>query len=337
MTTRKCSRNLLLTAFLLLTTYNAEAAPDIGTDFYVTWADRLVESPDGGKTITLSLDYNSVIRIMKHRTGIASQQLVLRAADWTNLGSKVGCVQHLCVKFISLNCKIEFAGSAIGTTNKYMFGYFSADIKLVGGNSAGTLATFYLKSIGEYAVHDELDFEFLGNSSGQPYALQTNVFANDLGGREQRMNLWFDPTAGFHNYAILWNRHMIIFYVDSTPIRVFPNNNRLGVNYVQSNPMKLYSTIYNADDWVTQGGKVKIDWRWAPFRVTFKNYNLQGCASQMSGATQCSTSWWDEPRYWSLTTGQYDGIKYIQQRYVTYNYCTDLRRNPTPPPECANT
>ncbi|BBN19398.1 xyloglucan:xyloglucosyl transferase [Marchantia polymorpha subsp. ruderalis] len=287
MTTRKCSRNLLLTAFLLLTTYNAEAAPDIGTDFYVTWADRLVESPDGGKTITLSLDYNS--------------------------------------------------GSAIGTTNKYMFGYFSADIKLVGGNSAGTLATFYLKSIGEYAVHDELDFEFLGNSSGQPYALQTNVFANDLGGREQRMNLWFDPTAGFHNYAILWNRHMIIFYVDSTPIRVFPNNNRLGVNYVQSNPMKLYSTIYNADDWVTQGGKVKIDWRWAPFRVTFKNYNLQGCASQMSGATQCSTSWWDEPRYWSLTTGQYDGIKYIQQRYVTYNYCTDLRRNPTPPPECANT
>ncbi|XP_057962395.1 putative xyloglucan endotransglucosylase/hydrolase protein 1 [Malania oleifera] len=93
-------------------------------------------------------------------------------------------------------------------------------------------------------ARDELDFEFL---AGPTFVLQTNVFANDLGGREQKKILPFDPTADFHNYSILWNQKQIVFFVDDTPIRVFRNNTNVGFKKYPSTPMMLKATIWQGD------------------------------------------------------------------------------------------
>lgn len=118
----------------------------------------------------------------------------------------------------------------------YRFGWFSMKLKLVGGDSAGVVTAYYVsrrsflifsfcKAVinkcliideqmcsenGAGPERDEIDFEFLGNRTGEPYIIQTNVYKNGTGNREMRHSLWFDPTKDYHTYSILWNNHQLV-------------------------------------------------------------------------------------------------------------------------------
>ncbi|GLJ20783.1 hypothetical protein SUGI_0378720 [Cryptomeria japonica] len=103
------------------------------------------------------------------------------------------------------------SGSGFTSKNNYLFGSFNMKIKLIAGNSAGTVTAYYMSS--DSSSHDEFDFEFLGNLPGKGYHLQTNIFVNGVGNREQRIRLWFDPSIDFHNYSILWNQKQIVYVI----------------------------------------------------------------------------------------------------------------------------
>ncbi|KAG5563856.1 hypothetical protein RHGRI_000151 [Rhododendron griersonianum] len=228
------------------------------------------------------------------------------------------------------------SGSGFQSKNQYLFGKIDMQLKLVPGNSAGTVTAYYLSSQGP--THDEIDFEFLGNLSGDPYILHTNVFSQGKGNREQQFYLWFDPTADFHTYSILWNPRSIIFSVDGTPIREFKNAESIGVPYPKNQPMRIYSSLWNADDWATRGGLVKTDWTKAPFTASYRNFNANACVSS-NGKSSCngsskssaSNSWLSQQLD---STGQ-GRMKWVQKNYMIYNYCTDVKRFPQGfPQEC---
>ncbi|KAJ6407048.1 hypothetical protein OIU84_010543 [Salix udensis] len=224
----------------------------------------------------------------------------------------------------------KFSGSGFQSKEEYLFGKIDIQLKLVPGNSAGTVTTFYLSSLGPY--HDEIDFEFLGNTSGQPYTLHTNVFSQGKGNREQQFYLWFDPTADFHTYTILWNPQVIIFSVDGIAIREFENLESIGIPFPKNQPMRIYSSLWEADDWATCGGKVKTDWTKAPFVASFRNININACTWSY-GASSCKSNsgFGDSSNSWiweQLDSGRKGQVKWVRDNYIVYDYCKDYKRFP---------
>ncbi|KAI4308078.1 hypothetical protein L6164_031190 [Bauhinia variegata] len=212
-------------------------------------------------------------------------------------------------------------GAGVVSKNEYLFGRFDMQIKLVPGNSAGTVTTFYMSSIGPN--HDEIDLEFLGNLSGDPYLLSTNMYANGIGGREVQYYLWYDPTADFHTYSIDWNAQRIMILVDNIPIRVIYNNQRIGVPFPTRQAMKIYITLWNGDDWATRWGQVKIDWRRAPFIANFRNFNANACVPN-GRATNCKN--FNAGMNKGLNAADLKKMQEIRSKWVVYDYCHDFRR-----------
>ncbi|XP_042484766.1 probable xyloglucan endotransglucosylase/hydrolase protein 26 [Macadamia integrifolia] len=212
-------------------------------------------------------------------------------------------------------------------------------IKLVPGNSAGTVTAYYLSSTGP--KHDEIDFELLGNLSGQPYTVHTNVYTQGIGNKEQQFHLWFDPTADFHNYTIHWNPSQIVWFIDRLPIRVFRNYKSKGIAYPNQQGMRAYSSIWDADNWATQGGRVKTDWHSAPSIARFQRFRARACkwngpVSISQCASNSHANWWTSLVYSKLSHSQIGQMMWVRKNYMIYNYCTDYRRfNGNMPLECS--
>ncbi|KAL3502885.1 hypothetical protein ACH5RR_037334 [Cinchona calisaya] len=232
----------------------------------------------------------------------------------------------------------NISGSGFQSKNEYMFGRFDMQLKLVPGNSAGTVTTFYLSSQGDR--HDEIDFEFLGNASGQPYTIHTNVYAQGKGDREQQFHPWFDPTAAFHTYSIVWNPDRIIFLVDNSPIRVFNNNEGIGIPFPNKQPMRVYCSLWDADDWATEGGQIKTDWKLAPFFASYRNFNVDACVWTSSAGSSCASKSPDSinTQAWrtqGLDAKERNRMRWLQSKFMIYDYCKDFKRFPQAiPAEC---
>ncbi|XP_008805707.1 probable xyloglucan endotransglucosylase/hydrolase protein 32 [Phoenix dactylifera] len=226
------------------------------------------------------------------------------------------------------------SGSGFKSTRPFRNGYFGASIKLQTGYTAGVITAFYLSNDQAHpGFHDEVDIEFLGTIPGKPYTLQTNVYVRGSGdgriiGREMRFNLWFDPTADFHHYAILWNPDEIIFFVDDVPIRRYARKN--GATYPMR-PLWMYGSIWDASSWATDDGKYKADYRYQPFVARFTRFMIGGCSAYApSGCLPIAAS----PSGSGLSSQQNAAMRWVQSKYMVYDYCQDSRRDHSLTPEC---
>lgn len=124
------------------------------------------------------------------------------------------------------------------------------------------------------------------------------------------------------------------FFVDKYPIRVFKNKHNIGVDF-PSQPMNIMCSIWNGDSWATDGGQTKINWTYAPFTAGFRSFSIYGCPTENSMGPCSSTKyWWNRNQFWQLDPSQEQAYQTVKRKYLIYDYCTDHKRFPTPPPEC---
>ncbi|KAI4313656.1 hypothetical protein L6164_026615 [Bauhinia variegata] len=228
----------------------------------------------------------------------------------------------------------ERTGSGFVSHDIYLHGYFSASIKLPSDYTAGVVVAFYMSNGDVFQKnHDEIDFEFLGNIRGKDWRIQTNVYGNGSTnvGREERYGLWFDPAEDFHQYSILWTDSKIIFYVDDVPIREVKRTEAMGGDF-PSKPMTLYATIWDGSNWATNGGKYRVNYKYAPYVAKFSNLILHGCAvDPMDSVAKCDSSE-DVPS--GVTPAQRIKMENFRKNHMTYSYCYDKLRYKVPPSEC---
>jgi beta-glucanase (GH16 family) len=103
-----------------------------------------------------------------------------------------------------------YASGEYLTMQRYGHGRFEARLKPI--KAAGVVtAVFTYAGPDSGSPHDEIDMEFLGN---KPTKMQANYFTDDVGGHETLIELGFDATADYHDYAFEWRPGSIRWFVD---------------------------------------------------------------------------------------------------------------------------
>ncbi|CAL5197049.1 unnamed protein product [Lathyrus oleraceus] len=253
------------------------------------------------------------------------------------------------VKFLSNGSTATLAldkitGSGMVSQNRYYYGFFSAAIKLPAGLSPGVVVAFYLSNADKFPHnHDEIDIEILGHDKRNDWVIQTNVYANGSvsTGREEKFYFWFDPTEQHHYYSILWNSYHTVFFVDNIPVREFIHKNTYPFIY-PSKPMSLYATIWDGSEWATHGGKYPVNYKYAPFVVSFTEMELSGCItdpnSPISSCSKSNPLGQQDPingaEFSKLSQQQIAAMDWARRKLMFYSYCNDVSRYKVLPAEC---
>lgn len=128
--------------------------------------------------------------------------------------------------------------------------------------------------------------------------------------------------------------------MDNIPVREFVYTTALSSVY-PSKPMSLYATIWDGSEWATHGGKYPVNYKYAPFVVSFAEMEMTGCIYNSSASVpSCSK---DNPssldpvdgqEFAELSKEQSLAMDWARRKLMFYSYCNDRPRFKVLPPEC---
>lgn len=138
----------------------------------------------------------------------------------------------------------------IQSKERFGYGRYEARMKTAVGSGLNTAFFTYIGPGVKEPEHDEIDFEFLG---AHPGTVDVTHWTNGKVHEAKRVELGFDPSQEFHDYAFEWSKDKIIWYVDGEKVHESAADHE-----IPRNEQKIYFSLWS-------GGKSVNDWL-GPFR-----------------------------------------------------------------------
>jgi endo-1,3-1,4-beta-glycanase ExoK len=139
-----------------------------------------------------------------------------------------------------------YACPEIHTKSTSGYGTYSARIRTAAGSGLNTTFFTYVGPGVGAAIHDEIDFEFLGKDT---HSVQLNYYVDGKPQDGTIIQLDFDASAAFHDYSFTWETSKIRWYVDGKLVHETKENSPL-----PSHPGRIYLSLWSGskeeDDWL---------------------------------------------------------------------------------------
>jgi endo-1,3-1,4-beta-glycanase ExoK len=152
----------------------------------------------------------------------------------------------------------DYQCGEIQTKQRYGYGTFEARMKAAAGSGLNSAFFTYIGPVHKQP-HDEIDFEVLGRN---PARVEINQYVNGKSmGDKTRAPVTGGADQDFHDYAFVWEKDRIRWYVDGKQVGEVTDPAKL-----PSHPALIYASLWGTDtltDWMgvfaDPGGQVRAE------------------------------------------------------------------------------
>ncbi|WEZ85291.1 glycoside hydrolase family 16 protein (plasmid) [Rhizobium sp. 32-5/1] len=146
--------------------------------------------------------------------------------------------------------KRDYVCGEIQTRKRFGFGTYEARIKTAEGSGLNSAFFTYIGPT-DKKPHDEIDFEVLGKDSGK---VQVNQYVSGKGGNEKLVDVGGDASAGFNDYAFVWQQGRLRYYLNGVLVQDVTDPAKIPVN-----AQKIFFSLWGTD--TLSGWMGKFDYK----------------------------------------------------------------------------
>lgn len=138
----------------------------------------------------------------------------------------------------------DYACGEIQTRKRYGYGTYEIRMKAATGSGLNSAFFSYIGPA-DKKPHDEIDFEVLGRDTSK---VQVNQYVSRKGGNEALVDVPGGADTGFNDYAFVWEKDRLRFFVNGEMAHEVTDPTKLPVN-----AQKIFVSLWGTDtlkDWM---------------------------------------------------------------------------------------